>query len=99
MAGRCFSCEPAGGSALTRPTRDEEKRIGLGGVLLIPRGSRQQGLQDQRKRTVTVLKAGEQGEILAVNDLSEEVWATPAIAKAAAETRPSYFDDTCRYTE
>ena len=29
---------------------------------------------------VTVLKAGGQWEILAVNDLDEEVWATPAIA-------------------
>ncbi|MEO8435077.1 MAG: PQQ-binding-like beta-propeller repeat protein [Pyrinomonadaceae bacterium] len=29
---------------------------------------------------VTVLKAGAQWEILAVNDLGEEVWATPAIA-------------------
>ncbi len=29
---------------------------------------------------VTVLKAGAQWEILAVNDLDEEVWATPAIA-------------------
>ena len=29
---------------------------------------------------VTVLKAGAQWEILASNDLGEEVWATPAIA-------------------
>ncbi|MGH9905506.1 MAG: PQQ-binding-like beta-propeller repeat protein, partial [Pyrinomonadaceae bacterium] len=29
---------------------------------------------------VTVLKAGAQWEILAVNDLNEEAWATPAIA-------------------
>jgi outer membrane protein assembly factor BamB len=29
---------------------------------------------------VTVLKAGSQWEILAVNDLDEEIWATPAIA-------------------
>ncbi|HEY2964434.1 MAG TPA: PQQ-binding-like beta-propeller repeat protein [Pyrinomonadaceae bacterium] len=29
---------------------------------------------------VTVLKAGAQWEILATNDLDEEVWATPAIA-------------------
>lgn len=29
---------------------------------------------------VTVLKAGAQWEILAMNDLDEEVWATPAIA-------------------
>jgi outer membrane protein assembly factor BamB len=29
---------------------------------------------------VTVLKAGAQWEILATNDLGEEVWATPAIA-------------------
>ena len=27
-----------------------------------------------------MLKAGSQWEILAVNDLDEEVWATPAIA-------------------
>jgi outer membrane protein assembly factor BamB len=29
---------------------------------------------------ITVLKAGDQWEILAVNDLDEEAWATPAIA-------------------
>lgn len=29
---------------------------------------------------VTVIKAGAQWEILRVNDLNEEVWATPAIA-------------------
>jgi outer membrane protein assembly factor BamB len=29
---------------------------------------------------VTVLKAGQQWEVLAMNDLDEEVWATPAIA-------------------
>jgi hypothetical protein len=29
---------------------------------------------------VTVLKAGAQWEVLAMNDLDEECWATPAIA-------------------
>jgi hypothetical protein len=29
---------------------------------------------------VTVLKAGAQWEVLATNDLGEEVWATPAIS-------------------
>lgn len=36
---------------------------------------------------VTVLKAGAQWEILGVNDLSEEVWATPAIAGNAMYIR------------
>ena len=35
----------------------------------------------------TVLKAGAQWEILAVNDLDEEVWATPAIASATISIR------------
>lgn len=36
---------------------------------------------------VTVLKAGGQWEILAVNDLQEEVWATPAIADGTIYVR------------
>ena len=36
---------------------------------------------------VTVLKAGGQWEILAVNDLDEEVWATPAIASGTVFVR------------
>ncbi|HXW05625.1 MAG TPA: PQQ-binding-like beta-propeller repeat protein [Vicinamibacterales bacterium] len=36
---------------------------------------------------VTVLKSGEQWEIVAVNDLAEEVWATPAIAEDAIYIR------------
>ena len=36
---------------------------------------------------VTVLKAGAQWEILAVNDLDEEVWATPAIANGTIYVR------------
>jgi outer membrane protein assembly factor BamB len=36
---------------------------------------------------VTVLKAGAQWEILAVNDLDEEVWATPAIARGTIYVR------------
>jgi outer membrane protein assembly factor BamB len=36
---------------------------------------------------VTVLKAGAQWEILAVNDLDEEVWATPAIASGTIYVR------------
>ena len=36
---------------------------------------------------ITVLKAGGQWEILAVNDLDEEVWATPAIANGTVYIR------------
>jgi hypothetical protein len=36
---------------------------------------------------VTVLKAGAQWEILAVNDLDDEVWATPAIANGTIYIR------------
>ena len=52
---------------------------------------------------VTVLKAGAQWEILAVNDLGEETWATPAIAGShiyIRTTKAVYgFGDTTRQSK
>ena len=74
--GIVSSLDPANGQVLKQGRTHRRAR----GILRISRRGGWQNLSHQRNGKVTILKADAQWEILRLNDLDEEVWATPAIA-------------------